>query len=105
MRVYMYGTGTPEDKETNDMLLNIASETIKAKDSLSEEEYGCWIVALYNRMRENMGLPNKIFTIQIDKEHTKAEFIFFDKEPNGKYYEVFDEERENGFVPYIEVEE
>ena len=105
MRVYAYGTGTPENEESNEVLFNIASQTEKAKEEMDENLFGEWIIGLHNHMRENMKLPNKIFTIARDKENNKAQFIFFDKEPDGKHYEVFTEEREGGFVPYIEVEE
>lgn len=105
MRVYMYGTGTPENEELNEVLFNIASETEKKKEEMDKDLFGEWIIGLHNHMRENMGLPNKIFTIARDKENNKAQFIYFDKEPDGKHYEVFTEEREEGFAPYIEVEE
>jgi hypothetical protein len=101
----MYGTGTPENEESNEVLFSIASETEKKKEEMSEELFGEWIIGLHNHMRENMGLPNKIFTIARDKENNKAQFIFFDKEPDGKHYEVFTEEREDGFTCYIEVED
>lgn len=105
MRVYAYGTGTPENGESNEVLFNIASETEKKKEEMSESLFSEWIIGLHNHMRENMGLPNKIFTIAIDKENNKARFIFFDKEPDDKHYEVLTEEREDGFAPYVEVEE
>ena len=105
MRVYMYGTGTPESVEANKMLLNIASEESKAEEKLSEEEYDNWIVNLHNDMREKMGLPNMLFVIAKDKDNTKAQFIFFDIKPDGKSYEVFVEEIEEGVTFYIEVEE
>lgn len=105
MRVYAYGTGTPGNEESNEVLFNIASQIEKAKEEMDENLFGEWIIGLHNYMRENMKLPNKIFTIVRDKENNKAKFILFNKEPDGKYYEVFTEEREGGFVPYIEVEE
>ena len=105
MRVYAYETGIPENEESNEVLFNIASQTEKAKEEMDENLFGEWIIGLHNHIRENMKLPNKIFTITRDKENNKAQFIFFDKEPDGKHYEVFTEEREDGFVPYIEVEE
>ena len=105
MRVYMYGTGTPKSVEANEVLLNIVSEKSKAKEKFGEEEYGNWIIALHNDMRAKMGLPNMLFTIVIDKEHKNAQFIFFDREPDGKHYEVFMEEKEEGITFYIEVEE
>lgn len=105
MRVYMYGTGVPESAKANEVLLNIVSKTERAKETLDEKDYGNWVVVLHNHMREKMGLPNKIFSIRRYEDKTKAEFIFFDKEPDGKHYKVFKEEREDGFVPYIEVAE
>ena len=105
MKVYAYGTGTPENEESNEVLFNIAFQTERAKEEMDEEVFGEWIIGLHNHMRENMKLPNKIFTIARDKENNKAQFIFFDKEPDGKHYKVFSEEREDGFVPYIEVAE
>lgn len=105
MRIYAYGTGTPENEESNEVLFNIASETEDAKEEMDERLFSEWIIGLYNYMRENMGLPNKIFTIARDKDNKKAQFIFFDREPDSKHYEVFREEREDGFIPYIEVEE
>lgn len=105
MRVYAYGTGTPENEESNEVLFSIASEIEKKKEEMEEDLFDEWIIGLHNHMRENMGLPNKIFTIERDKKNNKAQFIFFHKEPDGKYYKVFSEEREDGFVPYIEAAE
>ena len=87
------------------VLLNIISEKSKVKEKFREEEYGNWIITLHNDMRAKMGLPNMLFTIVIDKEHKNAQFIFFDREPDGKHYEVFTEEKEEGITFYIEVEE
>ena len=103
MRIYMSEVGTPNTVEANELLLNIVSEAERAKETLDEKDYWDWVVALHNNMRENMGLPNKIFSIRTYENKTKAEFIFFDKEPDGKYYKVFIEERDDGYVPYIEV--
>ena len=106
MRVYMYGTGTPKNVEVNDVLLNIVSEKSRAKEKLGEEEYDNWIITLHNDIRTKMCLPNMLFTIVTDKEHRNAQFIFFDREPDGKHYEVFTEEKEEeGITFYIEVEE
>lgn len=104
MKIYMYETGTPNTVESNEVLLNIVSEAEKVKKTLDEKDYSDWVIALHNHMRENMGLPNKIFSIRRYEDNTKAEFIFFDKEPDGRHYEVFVEEREDGFAPYIELE-
>ena len=103
MRIYMSEVGTPNTVEANELLLNIVSEAERAKETLDENGYGDWVVDLHNNMRENMGLPNKIFSIRTYENKTKAEFIFFDKEPDGKHYKVFIEERDDGYVPYIEV--
>lgn len=105
MRIYMSEVGTPNTDDANELLLNIVSEAERVKGTLDEKDYGDWVVSLHNNIRENIELPNKIFSIRSYENNTKAEFIFFDKEPDGKYYEVFIEEREDGFVPYIEVEE
>lgn len=103
MRIYMSEVGTPNTVEANELLLNIVSEAERVKETLDEKGYGDWVVDLHNNMRENMDLPNKIFSIRTYENKTKAEFIFFDKEPDRKYYKVFIEERDDGYVPYIEV--
>ena len=105
MRIYACEIGTPENEESNEVLFNIALGTEKAKEEMDESLFVEWIIGLHNHMRENMKLPNKIFTIARDKENNKAQFIFFNKEPDGKHYEVFKEKREDRVIPYIEVEE
>lgn len=104
MRVYAYGTGTPKNEELNEVLFDIASKIENAKEKMDGYSFSEWFIGLHNYMRENMELPNKIFAIERDEANNKAQVIFFNKEPDGKYYDVFIEEREDGFTPYIEVD-
>ena len=105
MKIYMCGIGKIESAELNELLLNTVLEAKEKKENLEEKDFEKYLVNLHNCMRKCLGLPNEIFAIRTFENNTKAEFVFFDKEPDGKYYNGFLEEREDGFVPYIEVEE
>lgn len=105
MRAYACGIGEPVDEKANKELLDIISIKGEAKEKLSKEKYGELVIKIHNHMREKYGLSNKMFVIEMNKERTKARLLYFDKEPDGKCYKVFAEEREDGYCPYIEVTE
>lgn len=105
MKVYMSMTASPEGEELNNCLLNIISILKKQKSILNENDYGKFVVATHDYIRKADNLPNKMFTLVKRADNGRAELIFFDKEPDGNYYKLYEEESEGVFRLYIEVEE
>ena len=102
MRLYNDVYGVTQNEEVNNILFKIKSFLEKSKQELTEEEYKLLFVQVHNELRENCNLLNKIFTIVVNKEGTKAAIIYFPKEPDGKCYEA--QKDEDGRI-YIIVDE
>ena len=102
MRLYNDVYGVTQNEEVNNILFKIKSFLEKSKQELTEEEYKLLFVQVHNELREKCNLLNKIFTIEVNKEGTKAAIIYFPKEPDGKCYEA--QKDEDGRI-YIIVDE
>ena len=103
MKVYASICMEPNNEDSNTMLLNALAFLKTLKKTYSYDEYCKFVVEFHDHMREEMKLPNKLFAIAYNKDGTKAKLVFFDKEPDGKYYKVFKDKEKR--LPYIEISE
>ena len=102
MRLYNDLCGVPQDCEGNDILFEIKNFLKTKKLELTEENYKLLVIKVHNELREKFDLLNKVFTVGVNKEGTKAAILYFPKEPDGKCYEA--QKDEDGRI-YIIVDE
>ena len=101
-RIYCDTIYRPKTKEGIDFCLDVVElcGTARGCFSENEDEFKTWVTGFYNRIREKLNLPNKIFAISADENRTEAAIVLFPKEPDGDYYKVYYDE-ETGLA-YIE---
>lgn len=98
-RIYCDSVTKAENEEFNELLLKIVSISKEATDKLNKKDLKIWLYNFHNYIREKFNLPNKLFTIIANEDNTKAQMIFFPKEPDGNYYQPFyDEELKQIYI-------
>lgn len=80
------------DDETRKFLTEAFNITADRKESLKKEVFDEWIANFNKKIRERLGLPNKIFGLCRNNETHEVSIDIFDKEPDGKNHEVFTDE-------------
>lgn len=101
-RVYACGKVTPTNDDTEKYFKFAIQGFLKKKESSSKEDYESFCIKLYEIIRTELKLPNKIITFGFNKEITDPCIILFDKEPDNKcYHTYFDDEL---MKPYIIVD-
>ena len=91
-RIYcdeVYKLETEELKEHFLKLYNLAEEAQRCFD---EYNYKIFVPIFYNYVREQLNLPNKLFTMA--KSEDEVVIVLFPKEPDGNHYRTnYDEEQ------------
>lgn len=100
MRIYASELISFKREDIIQELLSLNKTLVKARGKMDEVSYDELVIKNNNLMRKVLKLPNKIFTLAVTTDNKPVLFVF-DKEPDGKDYDVFWDEK----VPYIVVEE
>ena len=98
-KIYCDNVLTPDNDETNKVFLDLAFSDKESKDRYPEHDHKLWTFNYHKCIREELKLPNKIFSFVISPDRTKAVIATFPKEPDGNMYTpVFDEEQKNIYI-------
>lgn len=101
-RIYACGKVTPKNDNTEKFFKFIIQGFIKKKEVSSNEDYESFCIKLYEVVRKQLDLPNKIISFGFNKDIIDPCIILFDKEPDNKcYHTYFDNEL---MKPYIMVD-
>lgn len=88
-RIYSDYIVKPNSKECNKHFLKIATAIEEKKTELNEDEYIQWCIDFHEYIRQDLGLPNKVFGILINNEKREACIATFPKKPDGKNYKCY----------------
>lgn len=88
MRIYASELISFKREDIIQELLSLNKTLVEARGKMDEVSYDELVVKNNNLMRKVLKLPNKIFALAVTTDNKPVLFVF-DKEPDGKDYDVF----------------
>ena len=101
-RIYPCDAFSCDDK-ANELLLTIKTSEEYVGNNYTQDEYNEFVIKQHEEIRKRLDIGNKIFSLgRYKKDKNKIVVIVFDKEADGKSYDMYIDEEG---VPYMLVEE
>ena len=98
-RIYCDAASDINNEEVSKLCLEMVLAEEDAKERFNKDDFKIWLYAFHNYVREKLNLPNKLFLLAVSLDKTRAQMVFFPKEPDGNCYKGFyDEELKLSYI-------